>query len=81
MIGWVIALIVIGVIALIGGLAMPGIVPFITGYTAANADIVSAGTPFMQLLVQWWPLILGSMFLIAVVVVIKARSGGTGGGM
>jgi hypothetical protein len=76
MIGWVIALIVIGIIALIGGTVLPGLVPFITSYTAANADTISTGTPFMQLMVQWWPVLLGSLFFIAVVVVIRMKSGG-----
>lgn len=79
--GWVIILIVIAVILIIGGIALPIIVPMMTGYTSASEEVIDTGTPFFQLLAHWWPLVIPIMLVFAVVMLImsRGRSGGGGG--
>ncbi len=83
LIGWVLIIIVIGVILVIGGVVLPIVVPMMTGFTSGSSDTIETGTPFFQLLANWWPVFLPVIigFGIVVLVMAKAKSGGGGGGV
>jgi len=81
LVGWVLIFIVIGVILIIGGIVLPIIVPMMIGFTEGSQDTIQTGTPFFQLLADWWPIFLPIVIIFGVVILVmaKARSGGGGG--
>ncbi len=81
--GWLLILIVIGVILIIGGVALPIIVPMMIGFTTGSQDTIETGTPFFQMLANWWPVFLPIIIVFGIVVLVmaKAKSGGGGGGV
>lgn len=77
---WLLIGIIIVVIIIIGGVALPIIVPMLTGFSDGSADVVETGTPFFQILVGWWPVILPVMMGIGILALVLGRRGGGGGG-
>jgi len=79
LVGWVIIAIIVGVIVVIGGVALPIIVPMMRGYTTASSDVIETGSPFMQLLMQWWPLVIPLIMLFAIIAIVMFRRNNGGG--
>lgn len=79
LVGWVVIAIIVCVIIIIGGVALPIIVPMMRGYATASSDIIDTGTPFMQLLVQWWPLVIPMIMLFAIIAIVMLRRNNGGG--
>lgn len=81
LIGWILIAITVVVILIIGGVVLPIVVPMMTGYTDASQDTIATGTPFFQLLANWWPVFLPIIivFGIVVLVMVKGKSAGGGG--
>ena len=79
LVGWVIIAIIVGVIIVIGGIALPIFVPMMRGYATASSDIIDTGTPFMQLLVQWWPLVIPMIMLFAIIAIVMLHRNNGGG--
>lgn len=77
--GWVVIAIVVGVILLIGGIALPVIVPFMIEYTQSNQSTIQSGTPFFQFMADWWPLILPAIIIFGVIALVMARGKSAGG--
>jgi type II secretory pathway component PulF len=80
LIGWVLIGITVVVILIIGGVVLPIVVPMMTGFTDASQDTIATGTPFLQLLANWWPLFLPIIIVFAIVVLVMVKGKSTGGG-
>lgn len=78
--GWLLIGIIVVVIIIIGGVALPIIVPMLTGFSSGSSDVVETGTPFFQIMVGWWPVILPIMMGIGILALVLGRRGGGGGG-
>lgn len=79
LVGWAVIAIIVCVIIIIGGVALPIIVPMMRGYTSASSDIIETGSPFMQLLIQWWPLTIPLIMLFAIIAIVMLRRNNGGG--
>jgi ABC-type transport system involved in cytochrome c biogenesis permease component len=79
LVGWVILVIVVFVIVLVGGIVLPIVVPVIIDYTQSNQAIITTGSPFFQLMADWWPLILPAVIVTGIIVFVMSKRG-TGGG-
>ncbi len=70
---WVIILIVVGATLIIGGIVLPLIVPMMIGYTQDSQSTTSGGTAFLQLMIDWWPLIIPVMVIFGLFVFIMSH--------
>ncbi len=78
--GWVIVGLLAVIVILIGGVALPVIVPMMIGYTQGSQSVIASGNPFFQFMADWWPVALPAVILVGLItLVMSGRSSGGGG--